>query len=214
MGNISAKTSLLWDFAGYYKLIGFDIQNSYNWYMHTQTLYTIGHGDRAIDDFLELLKVNEIEILADVRAQPVSLRSPHFNQEALRDALDKVDITYHWAGRQLGGMRRAQENSPHLALQDEHLRGFADYILTADFDRAATQLVNLTRHATSAILCTEQDPFFCHRSLIADYLVLQGMTVLHIIDAEVREHYLRSEARKESAELIYDHGITAPLELD
>ncbi len=182
--------------------------------MQTHTLYTIGHSNRALDDFLELLQVNEIEILVDARARPVSSRFPHFNQAELRDSLDKADITYHWAGRQLGGLRRVQQDSPHKALQDEQMRGFADYMLTPEFDRAATQLINLTRHATSAILCAEREPAFCHRSLIADYLVLQGITVLHIIDAEVREHHFRAEARKESAELIYDHGVTASLELD
>ena len=182
--------------------------------MHSQTLYTVGHSHRSLDDFLELLKVNEIEILVDIRARPMSSRFPHFNQTELRDSLDKVDITYHWAGKQLGGMRMAQEGSPHTALKDAQLRGFADYMLSRDFERAATQLVNLTRHATSAILCAERDPAFCHRSLIADYLVLQGVTVLHIIDAEVQEHHLRTEARKESAELIYDHGVTASLALD
>lgn len=182
--------------------------------MHNHTLYTIGHSDRSIDDFLELLKVNEIEILVDVRIRPVSSRFPHFNQQDLRESLEKFDITYHWAGRQLGGMRHAQEESPHKALQNEQLRGFADYMLTEDFERAATQLLTLTRHATGIIFCAEREPEFCHRSLIADYLVLQGTTVMHIIGTEVREHYLRPEARKESAELIYDHGIATSLGLD
>ncbi|MDH5445395.1 MAG: DUF488 domain-containing protein [Gammaproteobacteria bacterium] len=167
-----------------------------------------------MDDFIELLKVNEVEILVDIRARPVSSRFPHFNQQDLRDTLDKYDITYHWAGRLLGGYRASQDNSPHKALEDEQLRGFADYMQTLDFDRAANQLIKLTQHAGGAIMCAEKDPAFCHRSLISDYLVLQGITVLHIIDAEVKEHYLRTEARKESAELIYDHGVTASLNLD
>ncbi len=182
--------------------------------MYQQTLYSIGHGNRALEDFIELLKVNEVEILVDIRARPISSRFPHFNQQALRESLDKVNITYHWAGRQLGGYRSRQENSPHIALENESLRGFADYMQTPDFDRSANQLIKLTQHATSAVMCAEQDPNFCHRSLIADYLVLQGLTILHIIDAEVREHYLRSEARKESAELIYDHGVTDSLPFD
>lgn len=183
-------------------------------YTDTHILYTIGHSNRSIDDFLEMLKVNEIEILVDVRARPASARFPHFNQPQLRASVEKAGITYHWAGRQLGGLRGAQEDSPHTALRNDQLRGFADYMLSRDFERAATQLINLARHATSAVLCAEKDPAFCHRSLIADYLVLQGMTVMHIIGAEVREHYLRPEARKESAELIYDHGVTVPLPFD
>lgn len=182
--------------------------------MFNQTLYTIGHGNRSIEDFIELLKVNEVEILIDIRARPASSRFPHFNQHELRESLDKVDITYHWAGRQLGGFRSPQENSRHTALEDETLRGFADFMLTRDFDRAANQLIKLTQHANGAIMCAEKEPAFCHRSLIADYLVLQGLNVLHIIDADVTEHYLRSEARKESAELIYDHSVISPLPID
>ena len=194
--------------------MGFKPGSVYNLNMQAQTLYTIGHSNRSSEDFIELLKVNEIEILVDVRARPVSGKFPHFNQAELREAIDKVDITYHWAGRQLGGMREPSEDSPHIALADGSLRAFADYMQTAEFERAAIQLINLTRHATSAIVCAEKDPAFCHRSLIADYLVLQGITVLHILGAEVREHYLRSEARKESAELIYDHGVTASLQFE
>lgn len=182
--------------------------------MQTQTLYTIGHSNRSMDDTLELLKLNEIEILVDIRAQPRSVQFPHFNQAELRESLDNADITYHWAGKQLGGQRKSQQGSAHMALADEHLRGFADYMQTSIFDRAATQLINMTRHVSAVILCAEQDPGLCHRSLIADYLVLQGITVLHITDTEVKEHYLRSEARKESAELIYDHAVKASLVLD
>ena len=176
--------------------------------MQTQTLYTIGHSDRSMDNFLEILKLHGIEILVDVRARPIAEHLPHYNQSELRESLDKADITYHWAGRQLGGMRTCSraEDSPHKALKDDKLRGFADYMLSPEFERAATQLVNLTRHAASAILCAEASPDVCHRSLIADYLVLQGISVLHIVDTQVQEHYLRSEARKESAELIYDHA--------
>lgn len=182
--------------------------------MYQQTLYTIGHSSRGIEDFIELLKINDVEIMVDIRARPISSRFPHFNQQELRQALDKVDITYHWAGRLLGGRRASLDNSPHIALEDESLRGFADYMLTSDFDRAANQLITLTQHSTSVIMCTEKDPVLCHRSLVADYLVLQGLTIMHIIDADVIEHYLRSEARKESAELIYDHGVTDILPFD
>ncbi len=182
--------------------------------MSSPILYTIGHSNRTIDDFVALLKLNEIEILVDVRALPVSVHFPQFNQNELHESLEKVDVSYHWAGKQLGGIRQVLDVSPHKALKDEQLRGFADYMQSQDFDRAAVQLINLTRHATGAIFCAEQDPDFCHRSLIADYLVLQGVTVLHILEGEVKEHYLRYEARKESAELIYDHGVTVSLDLN
>jgi len=73
----------------------------------------------------------------------------------------------------------------------------------------------LARKAPTAILCAEHLPENCHRSLIADYLTLQGVSVMHLIDAdEQREHQLDPRARRESASLVYDRGTTGNLALN
>lgn len=82
------------------------------------------------------------------------------------------------------------------------------------FRRAASRLKALAGRGPTAILCAERDPGRCHRSLIADYLTLQAVTVQHLLGAgEVREHRLRPEVRRESAELVYDRYRTGELEL-
>lgn len=177
-------------------------------------LYTLGHSNRSLDDFIALLAVAGIRTLVDVRAQPQSARHPHFGQDSLRDALGGAGIEYHWAGRQLGGHRPARADSPHTALKEDGLRGYADYMDGDAFKKAAVQLIGLARRAPCAILCAERDPLHCHRSLIADYLTLQGVEVRHLIEpGETRAHQLRPEARRESQQLVYDRHTTAELPL-
>lgn len=180
----------------------------------TASLYTIGHSNRSLDDLIALLCSTAVQILVDVRVQPQSSRYPQFGQERLRDALTGAGIEYHWAGRQLGGHRQARAASPHTALQEDGLRGYADYMDSDPFKKAAVQLIGLAGRAPCAILCAEREPMHCHRSLIADYLTLQGVEVWHLIGpGDTRMHQLRPEVRRESVQLVYDRHTTAELPL-
>lgn len=168
------------------------------------TVYTVGHSNRSAEDFLALLQEGGIEILVDIRATPQSGRFPQFSEDTLRSQLTAAGITYHWAGRQLGGRRPVADDSPHRALP-EGLRGYADYMETEPFKRAVSQLLSLAGKAPTAVLCAERQPEDCHRSLLADYLLLQGVEVVHLIQSEEqRPHQLRPEVRRESAALVYD----------
>jgi uncharacterized protein (DUF488 family) len=181
--------------------------------MTTAILYTIGHGNRRLDEFLPLLTDQAIQSLIDVRAQPHSRRFPHFSMDALREATENLGIVYHWAGRQLGGRRHAKPESPHDALE-QGLRGYADYMESDRFQESATQLVNLAAKSTTAILCAERSPERCHRKLIADYLTLRGVEIVHLLDRhDARTHQLSLEARRESAQLIYDRHVNVELDL-
>lgn len=178
------------------------------------TLYTVGHGNRKIEELIALLKEAGVDTLVDVRAQPRSRHNPQFNDDALRLACEQAAIVYHWAGRQLGGMRVPRPDSPHLALDDDR-RGFADHMDTDAFQKGAFQLQHLAARGVCAMLCAERDPAQCHRSLIADYLTLQGVRVMHLIDpGQAREHALSPEVRRESAALVYDRQVSAQLGLE
>lgn len=177
-------------------------------------LYTIGHSNRTTAEFIQALQTVPIDTVVDVRANPQSRRHPQFSQQALRQSLEAAGITYHWAGRQLGGRRQAQDPSKHLAIADEAIRAYADYMESEIFQKAAMQLINLAATGKTAILCAEKLPEHCHRSLISDYLLLQGLEVLHIIDQDnIISHQLSPLARRESQQLIYDRGATRPLDL-
>ncbi|UCE89389.1 MAG: DUF488 domain-containing protein [Pseudomonadota bacterium] len=163
---------------------------------------------------VELLHVARIATLVDVRAWPQSRRQPQFSQDALRIGLDDAGVTYHWAGRQLGGRRNPRPDSPHLALRDDAMRGYADHMDSDDFVRAALQLVSLAARAPLAIMCAERLPEHCHRTLIADYLTLAGHEVLHLIDGSGPQvHVLSNIARRESRRLVYDRQVTGSLDL-
>jgi uncharacterized protein (DUF488 family) len=172
--------------------------------MDSPTVFTLGHGNRSLAECIALLTEHSIEALVDVRADPHSSRFPHFSAEPLRQAMEQAGIVYHWAGRQLGGRRPMLEDSPHTKL-DPDLRGYADYMQTDAFRKAATQLINMAGKTPLALLCAERLPERCHRRLIADYLVLAGIHVVHLIDTgKACDHLLSAEARRETTQLVYD----------
>jgi len=182
--------------------------------MKTLTLYTVGHSNRTLEELMTLLKRARVGTLVDVRAQPRSQHNPQFNDTSLRAACEHAGMIYHWAGRQLGGMRAPQSDSPHRALS-EGRRGFADYMDTDAFKKGAAQLQQLAARGVCAVLCAERDPAHCHRALIADYLSLQAVRVVHLIaPGESPAHLLSPEARRESAALVYDRQTTGRLNLD
>jgi uncharacterized protein (DUF488 family) len=180
----------------------------------TTVVYTAGHSNRQLSELLALLAAADIRTLVDVRAQPTSARHPQFRMETLRAAAADKGMTYHWAGRQLGGFRAPQAGSPHTALTADWQRGFADHMKTDAFERGIAQLLNLAASSRTAILCAEKLPQDCHRALIADYLLLRGVSVRHLIEPGVtRDHELDPRARRESATLVYDRGTPGSLNL-
>lgn len=161
-----------------------------------------------------MLREAGVTTLVDVRARPVSRRHPQFAQAALRAALARQGMSYHWAGRELGGLRPARAGSPHTALP-EGLRGFADYMEEEAFVQAARDLEHLAARAPAALLCAERDPAQCHRGLLADYLTLRGAQVVHLlVPGTSRPHVLHPAARRESAALVYDRGGSGVFDLD
>lgn len=173
-------------------------------------LYTIGHSDRDTDDFVSLLDANEINTLVDIRSQPASSKFPQFNEQALRESLAAKNIVYHWAGRQLGGLRKLEDNgnNVHQSLADDQQRAFAAHMESEPFKRGAAQIINMARKSPLVMMCAERLPEHCHRALIADYLLLAGVSVRHIIDEGItRDHQLNPYARRESTMLIYDREI-------
>jgi uncharacterized protein (DUF488 family) len=152
------------------------------------TLWTIGHSNRELNDFLALLTENKIESLADVRRFPGSRRHPHFNREALSATLQNIGITYtHFPA--LGGRRTVAEVSDPGRIQTTKnspwrvaaFAAYADYMLTEDFKAAIKKLQTLATHSRTAIMCAEALPWRCHRRLIADQFVAEGWEVQDIV---------------------------------
>jgi uncharacterized protein (DUF488 family) len=168
------------------------------------TLYTIGHSTRPLEDLLETLQGHEIRTLVDIRAFPMSRRLPQFNRESFEKSLPAAGIRYVWM-KALGGYRKKiRDDSPHIALRNASFRNYADYMLTAEFENAISELTALAEASRTAYMCAERVYFRCHRMLVSDWLVAHGHEVMHIDGAgPVKPHQLTTEARMVDGELIY-----------
>lgn len=168
------------------------------------TLYTIGHSTRTLDELLVALRAHSIATLVDIRSFPMSRRLPHFNRESLEKTLPEAGIAYIWL-RPLGGRRnKILDDSPNVALRNPSFRNYADYMLTAEFQRGIDQLVQLAEQSRTAYMCAERVYFHCHRMLVSDWLTAHGHEVLHIDGTgPVKLHELLPDARVIDGELIY-----------
>jgi len=168
------------------------------------TVYTIGHSTRGIKDLISALQAHSIKTLVDIRAFPMSRRLPHFNRENLEKSLAEAGIRYVWM-KELGGMRKKSlDDSPNIALRNASFRNYADYMLTAEFERAMTDLIALAENSRTAYMCAERVYFKCHRMLVSDWLVAHGHEVLHIDNEKPpKPHKLMAEARMEDGRLLY-----------
>lgn len=168
------------------------------------TFYTIGHSTRTLDELASALKTHSIETLVDIRAFPMSRRLPHFNRESLEGALPQQGIRYIWM-KALGGYRKKiRTDSPHTALRSAGFRNYADYTLTAEFEQAMAELLQLAQRSRTAYMCAERLYFRCHRMIVSDWLVAHGHEVLHIdADGPTRPHKLSAEARIIGGKMIY-----------
>jgi uncharacterized protein (DUF488 family) len=147
---------------------------------------TIGHSNRTIEDFVGLLWSNEVARVIDVRTIPRSLHNPQFNLDALPTSLAAVGIDYsHMPG--LGGLRHARADSPNGGWRNASFRGYADYMQTAVFGESVDQVVELACLQRCALMCAEAVPWRCHRSMIADALLVRGVRVEDIIGAGARK---------------------------
>ena len=142
-------------------------------------IYTIGHSNRSIDDFIELLTKNGIQQLVDIRLFPGSRTNPQFGKDALARSLAGAGIAYLHEPR-LGGRRRPAKNSTNLGWRNTSFRGYADHMQTDEFKAGFDVLIETAGRRTTAIMCSEAVPWRCHRTLVSDALKHAGFDVRHI----------------------------------
>lgn len=164
---------------------------------------TVGHSTRPLEEFIALLKTHAVTSLIDVRTVPRSRHNPQFNRDSLPVALEAAGISYvHVAG--LGGFRRTHPGSVNMGWRNVSFRGFADYMQTAEFAENLAELIERAARERVALMCAEAVPWRCHRSLIADALVVRGIRVEEIISgARRQEHMLTSFARVDGTAITY-----------
>ena len=167
------------------------------------TVWTVGHSTRTFEDLVALLRAHAIAAVVDVRTVPRSRRHPHFWKEALAERLPAAGVAYiHMPG--LGGLRKPRRDSPNTGWRNEGFRGYADYMQTDDFDRYLEPLMEQAGSTRLTLMCAEAVPWRCHRSLLADALVVRGFEVLHITSpATPSQHVLTPWAHRDGTRLTY-----------
>ncbi len=171
-------------------------------------VFTVGHSTRTIDAFVHLLTSHGVRRVVDVRTMPRSRFNPQFDIAQLPHLLAAAGLHYsHLPG--LGGLRRPRPDSVNMAWRNTSFRGYADYMQTAVFSESLAQCLELAAAEPVALMCAEAVPWRCHRSLIADALLIQGVAVNEIVSAvRVRPHALTPFAQ------VHDGVVTYPAPAD
>lgn len=176
-----------------------------------ESVWTIGHSTRSIDEFIAVLKHHHIEAIADVRRFPGSRRLPQFGSEALQASLANEGMGYVLIA-ELGGRRRPAPDTVNTAWRNPSFRGYADHVASDEFSVGLECLCALASRRKTAMMCAEVLWWRCHRSLIADVLMVGGIQVMHIQDEnKITAHPYTRPARLYKGGLTYDSSKGEPL---
>lgn len=169
---------------------------------------TIGHSTRTLDEFIGLLKAHGATRVADVRTVPRSRHNPQFNKNSLPGSLKNAGLGYvHLPG--LGGLRHANRDSLNMGWRNASFRGYADYMQTPEFERSLEELVQLAKKERIVLMCAEAVPWRCHRSLIADALLVRGIQVEDIMSPTRRQvHKLAPFAKVRGTTITYPAEVS------
>jgi len=163
-------------------------------------VFTIGHSNLELPDFLAVLAVHRIQTLCDVRSRPGSFRFPQFNRESLEAGLNSANISYEFLGETLGG----RPADPRVYHDDGHV-DYAARRKSSDFSAGIDRAVEISRYGNIVMMCAEEDPLQCHRFLmICPALLERAITPLHIRRGGALESQREAEDR-----LLALHGLTA-----
>jgi uncharacterized protein (DUF488 family) len=157
-----------------------------------------------MDELIAALQAHHIKTLVDIRSYPGSRRLPQFNRESLEQSLPEAGIRYVWEKRLGGRRKKILGESPNTGLRNDSFRNYADHMLTPEFQQGAADALKLAEESPTAIMCAERVWFQCHRMLVSDYYVVNGVDVQHIdAGGPTRPHKLTKEARVVDGRLVY-----------
>lgn len=145
--------------------------------------HTIGHSNRQLSQFLELLQDSGIRVLVDVRKLTGSTKYPHFNADHLGPSLTDSHIHYEHLP-QLAGRRTVSKDIPfevNAWWTNRSFHNYADYALSNEFDAGLETLMKLGEQGPVALMCSEAVWWRCHRRIITDYLLARDHSVRHIL---------------------------------
>jgi uncharacterized protein (DUF488 family) len=169
-------------------------------------LFTIGHSTRSIPEFVEVLRSGPANLVVDVRTVPKSRRNPQYNEDVLGEELAPYQVGYTRIAA-LGGLRsRSHDVPPEVNgfWENQSFHNYADYALSDEFERGLDELIATAAEQQTAIMCAEAVWWRCHRRIIADYLLLRGRSVIHLMGEGRNEPALITPAARErEGRLVY-----------
>lgn len=141
----------------------------------TKTVYTVGHSNHPIEQFVQILNRNGITAIADVRSHPYSRYQPQFNRDELERALRTSGIAYVFLGKELGA--RSTDPTCYIAGRVQYTRLAATDTFKAGLERVTKG--SETHHI--ALMCAEREPLECHRTLlVGQALHKMGIPLVHV----------------------------------
>ena len=146
-------------------------------------IYNVGHSTRPLPEFVDLLRAGQVELVVDIRSVPKSRRNPDYNLDALPEKLASYQIG-HMHIAELGGLRAKVRSVPrevNAFWTNESFHNYADYALTEPFEAGLSRLLAISSDKRCAIMCAEAVWWRCHRRIVADYLILNGREVFHLL---------------------------------
>ena len=155
-------------------------------------LFTIGHSNHSLDFFLKLLVAYRLSTIIDVRTNPYSKYSPHFNKDVLDSALRNANIDYMFLGRELGAQRSED---------DCYIEGQAKYDRIAHlsiFQNGLERVLKEVENNRAALMCSESDPITCHRTILISRELKKtypDLKITHILADGTEEQQELSEKR-------------------
>lgn len=169
---------------------------------------TIGHSTHTLEEFIHLLQVHGATCVVDVRKVSRSRHNPQFNKVSLPRSLKKAGLGYvHMPG--LGGLRHTKDDSPNAGWRNASFRGYADYMQTPEFAQSLEELIRLANQDRIVLMCAEAVPWRCHRSLIADALLVRGIRTEDIMSATRRQaHTLTPFAKVRGTAITYPTEVS------
>lgn len=145
--------------------------------------YTIGHSTRTLEEFIDLLRMAKVELVADIRTVPRSRTNPQYNRDTLPDNLAAFGIGYEFI-TQLGGLRsKSRTVLPDVNgfWENQSFHNYADYALSDAFQEGLDKLIELGHKRCCAMMCAEAVWWRCHRRIVSDYLLVRGEVVFHLM---------------------------------
>lgn len=175
-------------------------------------LLTVGHSNRSLNEFIELLTDTGTEAIVDVRRLPGSNRNPWFNAETLVNDLAEHSIELR-PREGLTGRRPVSHTVPSATnawWQNRSFHNYADHCLSEEFRTDLDTLIEWSKSQRLAIMCSEAVWWRCHRRIIADQLLAREIPVSHILGAG----HVDEAKFSEGARVGGDGELTYPAEAD